>query len=110
MLKNLVGVGLSRIDAEVYVFLATKGSQKARKIAEALKMSKQQLYRTLRKLQDKGIVHSSGERPATFSAVHIEKVIDLLIEANLEEAQQMEENREKILSLWRSMMKGNSPH
>ena len=33
VLKALMSLGLSRTDAEVYVFLATKGPQKARNIA-----------------------------------------------------------------------------
>jgi hypothetical protein len=40
-----------------------------------------------------------------FSAVPIEDALRSFINANLEEAQQLEEKRKKILSFWRSMMK-----
>jgi len=109
-MRALVSSGLTQTDAEVYIFLAPKTPQKARDIAFALKMKKQQLYSCLKSLQDKGIVNCTGEHPTLFSAVAIEKVIDSLIKANLEEAQHMEENRKKILSSWRSMIKENTHH
>jgi sugar-specific transcriptional regulator TrmB len=107
VLKALVKLGLSQTDAEVYVFLATKGPQKAREVANALKMHKRQLYRSLKKLQNKGIVSSTAEHPARFSAVPFEKVLDLLLKAKLGEAQRIEQNKEEILSKWQSMIMGD---
>ena len=71
-------------------------------------MKNQRLYPCLKNLQDKGIVNCTGEHPKLFSAVPVEEAMRAFINANLEEAQQMEENGEKILSLWRSIMKKNS--
>jgi sugar-specific transcriptional regulator TrmB len=108
MLKALMDLGLSNTDAEVYIFLATKAPQNAKDIANALKMKNQQLYPCLRNLQNKGIINCTGERPKLFSAVPIEEALSSFISANLEEAQQMEENRKKILSFWQAMMKENT--
>jgi sugar-specific transcriptional regulator TrmB len=106
MLKTLESLGLKHLDAEVYVYLAQNNPQKARDIAEALETYKRQLYRSLRKLQRKGMVNASQERPARFSAVSFDKVLDQFIEANREEAQRIEENRDQILSMWRSKVIG----
>ena len=108
LLKALVGLGLTERKAEVYIFLAKKAPQKASDIANALKMKNQRLYPSLRNLQKKGIVNCTCEHPKLFSAVPIEEALSTFINADLEEAQQMEENKEKILSLWRSMTKKNS--
>jgi sugar-specific transcriptional regulator TrmB len=107
MLKTLENLGLKHLDAEVYVYLAQSNPQKARDIAEALETYKQQLYRSLRKLQRKGMVSASQERPARFSAVSFDKVLDLFIKNNREEAQRIEESKEQILSMWRSKILGN---
>jgi sugar-specific transcriptional regulator TrmB len=107
MLKTLESLGLKHLDAEVYVYLAQNNPQKARDIAEALETYKRQLYRSLRKLQRKGMVSASQERPALFSAVSFDKVLDLCIKTNKEEAQRIEENKEQILSMWRSKILGN---
>jgi sugar-specific transcriptional regulator TrmB len=102
MLKTLESLGLKHLDAEVYVYLAQNESQKAREIAEALETYKRQLYRSLKSLQRKGMVSASQERPVRFSAVSFDRVLDQFIQANREEAQRIEENKEQILSMWRS--------
>jgi len=102
MVKTLESLGLKRLDAEVYVYLAQKDPQKARDIAEALEMYKRQLYRSLESLQRKGIISASRNRPALFSAISFDKVLDQFIEANREKARHVEENKEQLLSMWRS--------
>ena len=102
MVKTLESLGLKHLDAEVYVYLTQNDPQKARDITEALETYKRQLYRSLRNLQRKGMVSASQERPARFSAVSFDQVLDQFIKANREEAQHIEENKEQILSMWRS--------
>ena len=106
MVKTLESLGLKRLDAEVYVYLAQHDPQKARDIAEALETYKRQLYRSLKSLRRKGMVSASQERPALFSAVSFDKVLDQFIEANREEALRVEENKEQLLSMWRSKILG----
>ena len=108
VLKALVSLGLSQTDAEVYVFLATEGPQKARDIATALKTYKRKIYRNLKSLQNKEIVNATLEQPAQFSAIPFDKVLNLLIKAHMEEAQYIEQNKEEILSHWNSMTTRNS--
>lgn len=101
VLRTLEGFGLKRMDAEVYVYLAKKGPQKGKDLADALKIRKQQLYPILKNLQETGIVTSNLEHPTLFSAVAFEKVLDLLVKANLEQAQAIKETKEELLSSWR---------
>jgi sugar-specific transcriptional regulator TrmB len=108
VLKALVSLGLSHTDAEVYVFLATAGSQKARNIATALKVYRRKIYRSLKSLQSKEIVNATLERPAQFSAMPFEKALNLLIQAHLKEAKCIEQHREEILTQWHSISVRNS--
>jgi sugar-specific transcriptional regulator TrmB len=103
MLKTLASLGFTETDAQVYVFLATEGPQKASDIAEALKVYKQHLYRVLKSLQSQGIVNASPEYPARYSAVLFDKVLDLLIKAKKEQQKALQESKEELLSTWRSM-------
>lgn len=103
--KALTSLGLSEIDAEIYLLLAKEGPQPGRHIAESLALYKQQLYRSLKRLQKKGVVHTFLERPARFSAVSLEKVLDFLIEAKKEQALALQESREELLSGWRAITK-----
>ncbi len=88
-------LGLSNTDAEVYIFLATKAPQKASDIAKALRMNNKRLYPSLKNLQNRGIVNCTSDYPKLFSAVPIGEALNSFINANLEEAQQMEENKQK---------------
>ncbi len=102
MVKTLESLGLKHFDAEVYVYLVQHDPQKARDIAEALETYKRQLYRSLKSLGRKGMVNASREHPARFSAVAFDRVLNQFIETNRDEAQRIEENKEKFLSMWRS--------
>jgi sugar-specific transcriptional regulator TrmB len=105
MLMALAKIGFTGTDAQVYTLLATEGPRKARDIAEALKMHRQQLYRSLKKMQNKGVVNASLEYPALFSAVLFEKVLDRLIQTKMEQQQVLQESKEHLLSTWRAITK-----
>ena len=108
MIRALVGFGLKRTDAQIYVFLAKTGPQKARDITTTLKMYKQQLYRSLKSLRAKGMVNATFEHPARFYAVSLEKVLDLFVRAKMEEAQSIQRNKQELLSIWQSMTTADS--
>lgn len=108
VLKALTKLGLSQIEAEVYIYLATKGPQRAGAIAETLNLSKQYLCSTLKSLQNRKIINATREYSTQFSALPFETAIDLLAEAQRKEAQRIEENKETILSHWRSMPPRNT--
>ncbi len=102
ILKNLA---LTQKEAEVYVFLSKHGVLKCIDIAKGMKRHKAQIYRILKILVDKGLLESTLEAPARFSAVPFETVIDLSIRAKRDEAAQMEIAKNQILSYWRSIRK-----
>ena len=108
VLKAVMGLGLSEADAQVYVFLALNGPHKAKDITNKLSLYKEQLYRSLRNLQEKDVVKATVDYPAVFSAIPFEKILDLLAEIKNEEAQALREVREELLSNWKSMIKKNS--
>ena len=64
VLKTLEDIGLTKIEAKVYVFLAKRGTQKAQDAAKQLKIAKQQLYPSLKALQSRGLVIATLEHPA----------------------------------------------
>jgi len=107
MLEILMNLGLTETEAYVYFYITRKGPQRARVIGEALSLYKQRRYRILKKMQRKGFIKASGY-PACFSAVPFEKVLDLVIKSNIEEAERMIQNKEELLSSWRSMVHNNS--
>jgi sugar-specific transcriptional regulator TrmB len=104
VLKMLVSHGLSEVEAEVYLFLVRAGPVKGRDIANELKLYKRQVYRRLKSLRAKGMVNASHERPARFSAVPLEKVLDQFMKGRKKQAKALQASRKELLSTWRSMI------
>jgi sugar-specific transcriptional regulator TrmB len=103
VLKTLVSLGFTQWDAKVYILLAKRGPIKASDAAKALKISKQRTYPIIKSLQSKGIVTSTLERPARFSAVPFEKVLDLFVKTKIEQAQRIQRSKDALLSDWQSI-------
>ena len=104
VIKTLTSLGLSQTDADVYVYLATKGTQRAENIGDGLKLQEQLLFQSLESLQSKGIVNSALEHSALFFALPFDKALELLVKAHLKETQRIEQNKAEILSRWKSIV------
>ncbi len=104
IITTLKGLGLLRTDAEIYLYLAIKGRQRAKDIAEGLNLPTHQIYNSLKRLRKQEIVTVSHEQVTTFSAEAFEKIMDSCVRIKLHEAEKMGERRKLILSNWRLMM------
>ena len=108
LLIVLERLGIRRVDAEVYIHLEARGPKKGRELSKELRMNKQPLYRSLKRLRKKGLVKASLKRPASFTAVTIEDVLDSFGEAKLEEARVIKEKKDELLARWQSLLKNDS--
>jgi sugar-specific transcriptional regulator TrmB len=106
--KALVSVGLSEADTRVYVYLALKGPEKAGSIVDNLKMGKKQIYLSLKRLQDKGIVFADSKSRGVFSALVFEKALKLLIENEKTKNQILQDTKEALLLDFKTAIKKNS--
>ncbi len=97
-LKTLMTLGLSLTDAKVYVYLAKQGPHEEEELVHALNANDQQLWRSLRTLQNKGFVTSKTKNQTFFIALPLEEVINNIVKAGTEEAQLMKRARENFLS------------
>ena len=100
MLKTLEGFGLSRVESEVYVYLAKAGPSQTEELSFRLRMTKQQLYPALKHLEDKGVVVSKPERVRLFSAVAFEELLNLFVRINAEQAKAIKEARQELAESW----------
>ncbi len=108
VINALTSLGLIRKDAEIYVYLASKGPKETAEIAENLKMSRQQVHFNLQNLQDRKIVFPIPEHITKFGAVPFEKTMMLLMKAEREEAKRLEQSKAVILAQWLSLMRNNT--
>src|SRR4030066_1555577 len=103
-----MNLGLSQIDAQVYVFLANKGPQKKEKIAEELKLQELPIYQSLESLRSKGVVNSTHEHSVLFYALPFNKALEQLVKEHLKEAQVVEQNKDEILSKLHTVVKDST--
>lgn len=101
ILETLEEFGLSRIEAEVYVYLSKRGPQAIVDITSATKLSKSQLFTILEKLKKKGFIYISSQGPVMFFALAFEKIIDTMITIKDEEAKSLKKTQEELLLNWR---------
>jgi sugar-specific transcriptional regulator TrmB len=105
IIKVLASLGLSQTDAQVYIYLATNGPNKARAIVDYLKVNRGQVYKSLKRLQNKGTILYSDEHPIEFSALPFEHVLDMLMRIKKEQARILQESKEELISDFRTEKK-----
>ena len=98
IIKALIGLGLSRVDAEVYVYLAKKGSMKANALANSLNYSRNKIYSALRNLTKEDLVTKEG---TIYSALPFEEALELLIQREKEKAEYMNQRKKELLVKWK---------
>ncbi len=109
VISFLESCGFSRVDAEVYIGLAKTGPSKVRDLTKILMMVKQQLYPSLKRLQEKGAVNRNTGHPALFNALEFAELIDLYTKFNVNQAQIIKEAKEEMLHCLRnSTNQGNT--
>ena len=98
IIKSLKSLGLSQSDAQVYIYLATTGPKKAKDMSNALRINKRQVYRSLKRLRNKGITTINDERPFEFTALPFDMVLDLLMEVKRKAAKALQASKEELIS------------
>jgi sugar-specific transcriptional regulator TrmB len=105
IITALTRLGLSRTDAEIYLYLSIKGHQSAKDIADGLDMAKQKIYRSVRRLMDKGTISLIHEHTTSFSAIPFEEILKAHQKKKLDVAYNLKKNKAKILCIWASYIK-----
>jgi sugar-specific transcriptional regulator TrmB len=101
--ETLSRFGLLKNEIKVYLYLARVGEKKAGEIAEAISLHRTETYRILRDLEKKGILFSVFEKPLKFTAVPLDKAIDLLVDAQKMKIKLLEREKANLVELWLSM-------
>jgi sugar-specific transcriptional regulator TrmB/CBS domain-containing protein len=101
--KFLQALGLSKREIEIYMFLAKSGVQSASFAAKRLKMERVQAYRTFKKMQEKGFIEATLERPVRFTIVPFEILLESFINAKKTEVNNLNEQKQSLLASWRSI-------
>ena len=98
VIKALIGLGLSIVEAEVYVFLAKKGPLTVETLEKFLNYSKNKIISSLKTLTIKKLVSVKEKEYIAFS---FEQALEILIEQEKEKAKALQDNRETLIDTWK---------
>ncbi|GEM_PF-1160746 len=95
--KRLQSFGLTECEAETYLFLARAGSCPVGVIARRLTTNRMNVYRTLKVLEERGLVESTVERPSRFVALPVSNFLSRCIDETKTRMTSLEKSREGIV-------------
>ncbi|MCW4007997.1 MAG: hypothetical protein NWF09_04805 [Candidatus Bathyarchaeota archaeon] len=105
LFQILKRLGLTTSQVKVYLELLELKKASGKITAQHSKMARQEVYRVLAELQEKGLVEKIIARPTAFKPVSIADCLSILIESKKAE---ISESQKKATSLLRKLKKENS--
>jgi len=79
LIARLADCGVDEKSSRILIHLASNSPLKASEVGKDLQLSRMDAYNTLRRLQERGLVSSTIDKPARFAGMTIEEVFKRLI-------------------------------
>jgi sugar-specific transcriptional regulator TrmB len=102
-ITKLIGFSFTEKDARVYFHLLKYGAKPLSVLARHLKTYREDVYRTLNDLIDKGVVVGSISSATVYAAVPLETALDTTLTEHKLERQQMEKSKRELEELFDSL-------
>lgn len=103
VLQVLEAFGLTKKESEIYAYLAKTGSQSSKDLVKALGITKQQVCRVLRSLQDKGVIVSDSQMVEIVTAISFEEILNLYLKSSKDRVQMIAKNKNELLAIWKDI-------
>jgi len=98
-ITRLIGFGVSEKEAQLYYHLLKYGPKPPSLLAKSLKTYREDVYRTLNGLVDKGMVNPSLDSPTVYAAVELEIALDAALKKHEAELREMEIRKKELQEL-----------
>jgi sugar-specific transcriptional regulator TrmB len=98
-IAELIGFGLSEKEAQLYLHLLKYGPKPPSMLAKSLKTYREDVYRTLTGLMDKGMVNPSLETPTVYAAVNLDIALEATLKKHETEFREMEIRKQELQEL-----------
>jgi len=98
--EQLSKFGITANQSKVYIYLGKYGSKTAPQICKVLKIPRTETYHLLSSLQNRGIVSATFQSPIKFSAIPLERVVWILVQAEKERIKTLANQKKEMVELW----------
>lgn len=95
--EKLTEFDIDQEEAEIVIFLTAMGPSPARIISSRFDFNRMKTYRTLKSMEEKGLVHRIMGRPTKYVAVPLEEILDNRIDDTRRKLDDMRSNEDFIL-------------
>ena len=95
-LSRLISFGLNEKEAQLYLHLLKYGPKPPSLLAKSLKTYREDVYRTVTSLIDKGMVNPSLDSPTVYAAVELEIALDAALKKHEAELREMEIRKREL--------------
>jgi sugar-specific transcriptional regulator TrmB len=100
-IKTLMGLGLTFCQAKVYLALVLNGSCAAKTLSRHSRVTRQDIYRIMPKLQKLGLVQKALSIPTEWKATPIDEGLKILLERKNKQFSELKEKTTELLSSFR---------
>lgn len=97
-IQTLIDLGLTLVQARVYLALARLSTSKISVLSKASDVARPDVYRTLNKLYELGLVEKIVKNPVQFKALTIEEGIKVLLAKKQEEYERLKSETDELLN------------
>ncbi|MCP8320242.1 MAG: hypothetical protein H3Z52_04770 [archaeon] len=104
-INDLTKLGLTKLQARLYITLLELGVSPVRKVVKATSLHKVEVYRVLRELTDIGMAEEVISNPKSFRAIEPKIAIEAILQKEKEKVGMMEQ-KGKELSVWLGSIQG----
>ena len=103
--KLLKDLGFSNLDTKIYIYVAKLGPLSNKEIANRLEIELEQVIPILEELVKKGVITPTLKNQLVYSALSFEDLLDELIKSEITQTQEIKNNRQQLISLWKNTQK-----
>ncbi len=96
-IQTLTNLGCTEGQARIYLWLTKLEVAKASAIAEVSKIHRQEVYRILNELQEKGLVEKVISSPTTYRAIPLEGGLPLLLKLKADELEKLKNEASELI-------------
>ena len=97
-LQILMDLGLTLLQAKIYFTLVETGTAKVKNISQVSRVSRPDVYRTLSKLQELGLIEKEITNPVMFRAIPTEIVIESLLNRKKKKYDELQSKTKFLIS------------
>ncbi|MBS7625309.1 MAG: helix-turn-helix domain-containing protein [Candidatus Bathyarchaeia archaeon] len=97
ILSMLQTYGLTKTQAQIFIYLTKVGASSIRDLSKALKTNRMKIYRNLKRMENLGLISVLPGRPMRFSAVPANIALSTLLSAAKSRILEMESKYAKVL-------------